>query len=197
MGRSVTDKQERIIRRYQNRKLYDTQASKYVTLDDIAAMVKDGVDVKVIDNKTKKDLTALTLTQILFEEEKKDKSILPLSALKRILQAGQDSVADFLDRLVTPGLQSIGHARGEVEKALDRLVSRGRIQEEDRQNAIREVYAGSQKSVEDFSRRLEDNVTRFLEGVRGIATLVDKVDRLEKEVEELERLVREKSKNTT
>ena len=78
----------RIIKRYQNRKLYDTEQSCYVTLDEIAEMVKDGEDVKVIDNKSGEDLTSLTLTQIIFEEEKKKKSILPLAALRNIIQSG-------------------------------------------------------------------------------------------------------------
>ena len=73
-----------MIKRYQNRKLYDTQNSTYVTLYDISRMIKEGSDVQVIDNSTKEDLTAVTLTQILFEEEKKKKSLLPLGALKMI-----------------------------------------------------------------------------------------------------------------
>ena len=61
----------KIIKRYQNRKLYDTQQSCYVTLDDIAKMIRSSEDVMVIDNKTKNDITAATLTQIIFEAEKK------------------------------------------------------------------------------------------------------------------------------
>ena len=61
----------KIIKRYQNRKLYDTQQSCYVTLDDIAKMIRNSEEVMVIDNKTKNDITAATLTQIIFEAEKK------------------------------------------------------------------------------------------------------------------------------
>lgn len=193
----MKDKQERVIRRYQNRKLYDTQASRYVTLDEIAEMVKEGIDVKVIDNRTKKDLTALTLTQILFEEEKKDKSILPLSALKKILQVGQDSMTDFVERVILPGLQSIGQARGEVEKVLERLVHRGKIGEDDRQNLIHEVYATTQKTVEDLGQHIDENVGRFLDGIRSISALTEKVAQLEKDVEELEALVRERLKDSS
>ena len=63
----------KIIKRYQNRKLYDTQQSCYVTLDDIAKMIRTNEEVMVIDNKSKNDITAATLTQIIFEAEKKAK----------------------------------------------------------------------------------------------------------------------------
>ncbi len=60
-------KDVKIIKRYTNRKLYDTVESRYVTLDEIAAMVKAGAEVKIIDNRSKEDLTTVTLAQIIFE----------------------------------------------------------------------------------------------------------------------------------
>jgi polyhydroxyalkanoate synthesis repressor PhaR len=64
----------KVIKRYQNRKLYDTQQSCYVTLEDIAKMIRNNEEVVVVDNKTKKDITSSTLTQIIFEAEKKNKN---------------------------------------------------------------------------------------------------------------------------
>src|SRR5215470_10495106 len=81
----------RIVKRYANRKLYDTQRSRYVTLDQIADMIRSGEDVKIVDNNSKDDLTAITLAQIIFEEEKKT-SFLPLSALRGIIQTGGNSI---------------------------------------------------------------------------------------------------------
>src|SRR3954470_9275865 len=78
----------RIIKRYANRKLYDTEHSRYVTLDQISEMIRNGDDVKIVDNKTKKDLTTVTLAQIIFEEEKKQRSFLPLGAMRNIIQNG-------------------------------------------------------------------------------------------------------------
>ena len=62
--------QIRVIKRYANRKLYDTRDSKYVTLDRIAEFVRNGEEVKVIDNRSKADLTKVTLAQIIYEEQK-------------------------------------------------------------------------------------------------------------------------------
>ena len=67
----VTNPNAKVIKRYQNRKLYDTQQSCYVTLEDIAKMIRANEEVVVVDNKTKKDITSSTLTQIIFEAEKK------------------------------------------------------------------------------------------------------------------------------
>ena len=70
-----SEQRPKIVKRYQNRKLYDTQQSCYVTLDDIAKMVRSNEHVVVIDNKSKNDITAATLTQIIFEAEKKISSV--------------------------------------------------------------------------------------------------------------------------
>lgn len=89
----------KIIKRYQNRKLYDTQQSCYVTLDDIAKMIRVNEEVMVIDNKSKNDITAATLTQIIFESEKKASQYAPLNTLREIIQTGNGSISGFLAKL--------------------------------------------------------------------------------------------------
>lgn len=88
--------QARIIKRYANRKLYDTQHSRYVTLEQISEMIRNGDDVKIIDNKSKEDLTSVTLAQIIFEEEKKQRSFLSLQTMRDIIQNGGESFAQFV-----------------------------------------------------------------------------------------------------
>jgi polyhydroxyalkanoate synthesis repressor PhaR len=88
--------QARIIKRYANRKLYDTQHSRYVTLEQISEMIRLGDDVKIIDNKTKEDLTSVTLAQIIFEEEKKQRSFLSLQTMRDLIQNGGESFAQFV-----------------------------------------------------------------------------------------------------
>lgn len=89
----------KIIKRYQNRKLYDTQQSCYVTLEDIAKMIRTNEEVMVIDNKTKRDITAATLTQIIFEAEKKASEYAPLTTLREIIQHANGSISSFLAKL--------------------------------------------------------------------------------------------------
>src|SRR4029453_9744443 len=88
----------RIIKRYANRKLYDTEHSRYVTLDQISEMIRNGDDVKIVDNKTKEDLTTITLAQIIFEEEKKQKSFLPLGAMRNIIQSGGERLEELVSQ---------------------------------------------------------------------------------------------------
>lgn len=78
----------RIIKRYGNRKLYDVQASEYVSLDQIATLIRGGETVEVVDNVTGEDITAQTLTQIVLEEGKRGKSVLPTELLHDLLRRG-------------------------------------------------------------------------------------------------------------
>src|SRR5690349_2736539 len=80
-------REPKVIKRYTNRKLYDTVESRYVTLDEIAQMVKAGTEVQIVDNRTKEDLTSVTLAQIIFEEEKKT-SKMSLRTLKELIRHG-------------------------------------------------------------------------------------------------------------
>jgi polyhydroxyalkanoate synthesis repressor PhaR len=89
-------KEVKIIKRYQNRKLYDTQESSYVTLDEIAKMIKNGEDLRVIDNKTKNDITAATLTQLLYETERKSKNQASVDLLKEIIRHGDGSFSGYI-----------------------------------------------------------------------------------------------------
>ena len=89
-------KEAKIIKRYQNRKLYDTHESSYVTLDEIAKMIKNGEDLRVIDNKTKNDITAATLTQLLYESERKAKTQPSVELLKEIIRHGDGSFSGYI-----------------------------------------------------------------------------------------------------
>jgi polyhydroxyalkanoate synthesis repressor PhaR len=105
----------RVIKRYANRKLYDTQHSRYVTLDQIAEMIRGGDDVKIVDNKSKEDLTSVTLAQIIFEEEKRQKSFLPLQAMRNIIQSGGESITHLVHQAKGRVTQMLGQKGGRDE----------------------------------------------------------------------------------
>lgn len=85
-----------VIKRYPNRKLYDTEAKTYVTLDEITEMIRAGRDVHVIDHETGDDLTTLTLSQIILEQEKKTAGFLPRSLLTSLIRTGGDTLEQVL-----------------------------------------------------------------------------------------------------
>ncbi len=81
-----------VIKRYPNRKLYNTDAKQYITLDGIAALIRQGQEVSVVDHTTGEDLTAVTLAQIIVEQEKRQGGILPHSLLASLIQAGGEAM---------------------------------------------------------------------------------------------------------
>lgn len=87
---------EVLIRKYSDRRLYDTGASRYVKLEDIARMVRDGIDVRVLDGRTGKDITHVILTQIIVGDAKERQIALPLQLLTQLVRASDKASHDFL-----------------------------------------------------------------------------------------------------
>lgn len=121
----------RIIKRYESRKLYDTEESRYVSLEDLAQWVRDGQEVKVIDNATSADVSAQILTQIILDEGKRGTSFLPSELLHELVRAGEkavttgvEKVQGKVDRLVQASIDRLGpvrRAREEMSQLRDRL----------------------------------------------------------------------------
>lgn len=95
----------RVIKRYRNRKLYDTVDSCYVTLEDIADYVRNEINVKVIDSATGKDMTSITFAQVILEEEKRQSDFLPLATLANLIKTGGEAVKSFVERSVVPAVK--------------------------------------------------------------------------------------------
>lgn len=117
------------IKRYPNRKLYDTDAKRYVTLDELATMIQDGAEVQVIDNESGDDLTNVTLTQIVLEQQKKSSGFLSRSLLTNLIRSGGDTLGQ-LRKSVQSGVAGLTNlpASGalELEEQLDKLVEQGK-----------------------------------------------------------------------
>lgn len=105
-----------VIKKYGNRRLYDTERSQYITLDDLSHLIKAGRDVKVVDAKTNVNLTKTVLLQIITEQEK-DKDLLPISFLKQMIQLGDTaSVRESLQRYLSLSLDSFLSAQQDFEQ---------------------------------------------------------------------------------
>ncbi len=123
----------RLIKRYENRKLYDTAERQYVSLEEIAGLIRQGADVQVIDNNSGEDITTQTLTQVIFEEGKKGRN--PLSK-------------DLLHDLIRLGNTIIGGGLQQVRQGLDKLMpdSLNRILSVDHSEDLKQL----QKRVESL-----------------------------------------------
>ncbi|MDH5581285.1 MAG: polyhydroxyalkanoate synthesis regulator DNA-binding domain-containing protein [Bdellovibrionales bacterium] len=89
----------RIIKRYQNRKLYDTHQSCYVTLEEIAQIIREGHEIQVIDNKTKNDITYMTQIQLLFDQERKSDKSGDVGLLKRVIRGNAGTFTGYIRSL--------------------------------------------------------------------------------------------------
>jgi polyhydroxyalkanoate synthesis repressor PhaR len=133
----------RLIKRYESRKLYDTEESRYVSLEDIAAWVRAGQEVKVVDNATSEDVTAQTLTQIILDEGKRGTSLLPSELLHELVRVGE--------RAVSSGVEQLQHGVDRVLKAsMDRLGPVRRAREE--MSQLRERLEELESSLEELER---------------------------------------------
>src|SRR5262249_59456401 len=93
---------ERLIRRYENRKLYDVQARRYVTLDDLARLVAEGTEVRAVDLKTGEDITTVVLAQVVLEGIKQRTASIPHQVLSRIIRLGNGQGASVPEWLAPP-----------------------------------------------------------------------------------------------
>ena len=121
-----------LIKRYSNRKLYDVDASAYVTLEDIAEMVRRGDEIKVVDYANGADLTALTLTQVIFDQEKKLGGLLPQAILTRLLRAGNTTLQTIRGGMVA-FLDPIQYVEDEIRRRLALLAAEGSLTTEESQ----------------------------------------------------------------
>lgn len=171
-----------VIKRYPNRKLYDTQTKKYITLDGIAELIRDGEEVQVVDHVTGDDLTTLTLTQIIFEQEKKQGGFLPRSVLTGLVQAGGEHLGTLRRSLSSP-LDLIRHVDEEIASRINGLVNRGELNEEEGRSLMYKLLAQGRRTRKDESPVDEAYVEQVLVD-RGVPTRAD-FQRLESQLEEL------------
>jgi polyhydroxyalkanoate synthesis repressor PhaR len=99
-----------VIKKYGNRRLYDSEASRYVTLGEVATKIRKGAEVRVVDAKTGADLTQPTLAQVILEDRNAGQ-LLPIPLLHQLIRMGDDALADFLGRYVTRALELYLQAR--------------------------------------------------------------------------------------
>jgi polyhydroxyalkanoate synthesis repressor PhaR len=173
----------RLVKRYGNRKLYDTSESRYVTLDEIGRWVKAGEEVKILENDTGEDLTAVTFAQIILEEERKKNGLLSLRMLRDIIQHGEaalQGIAASVDR----GMEAIrsvperaGRRVNELAQVGDSLARLQKLVDETVRRSVERVTAlpafnKEMRRIERTVRALEARIARL----RGVETDNDRPD---------------------
>ena len=173
---AADDKPRRIVKRYSNRKLYDTKDSRYVTLLQIAEMVRAGEEVQIIDNNSKQDLTEVTLAQIIYEEQKAHSRSVPLQTLKELLHARTEKVlSDLRETPIGRLIPGTSTAARPGEKAGDEK------SEEPRANLVESAKG----TLEDWQHKIDERVKTLL--LSPLQQLQGEVKRLSTRIEELEK----------
>jgi polyhydroxyalkanoate synthesis repressor PhaR len=134
---------QRLIKRYESRKLYDTEESRYVSLEEMAEWIRGGHEVKVVDNATGTDVTAQMLTQIILDEGRKGTAFLPSELLHELVRAGQKAVES--------GVEQVQHRMDRfLQSSIDRLAPVRKAREEmDRLRERLEQLEGSLTNLEE------------------------------------------------
>lgn len=156
---------ERVIKRYDNRKLYDPHTRRYVTLSDLAGMVAGGLDVRVVDQRTGEDLTAAVLAQVILEGIKERTSSVPRQVLSRLIRLGAQG-AQKMGRWMGPQ-EAAARARTEAERMVEGLIARGRLTLEEALGLRQEIAATVQRLVTEAQHGLEERI-------RGLFELTDR-----------------------
>ncbi len=156
----------RLVKRYGNRKLYDTTESRYVTLDEIGRWVKAGEDVKILENDTGEDLTAVTFAQIILEEERRKSGLLSLRVLRELIQHGEAALQGIA-ATVGSGMEAIRTAPERAGRRMQELVQ------------LADRLAQLQQRVDEALRRSVEQVTQH-------PTVQKEMQRIERTVRALE-----------
>ena len=170
-----------VVKRYPNRKLYNTEAKRYVTLEGIADLIREGEEVQILDHSTGEDLTAVTLTQIIYEQEKKEGGFLPRPLLTGLIQSGGQTLGS-LRRSLASSLELFRHVDQEISRRLAALVEAGELSEEEA-DELRDMLAPAGGREPESAFPSEDDLAQFL-ARQGIPSRED-VLRLNEQLDEL------------
>ncbi len=156
-----------VIKRYSNRKLYDTQESRYVTLEEIEEMIRTGKEIAVVDASSGEDLTSVTLTQIILENERTHRSALPSAFLHQLVKHGE-AWQDFVQRSMRSSLEGVVSSQREMERVFREWTTRsGWGATTPRQDAKRE-------GAEPEADKLRDEVATLRERLRALEERLEK-----------------------
>lgn len=174
-GQAPSGEAPTVIKKYANRRLYNTATSSYVTLEHLAEMVRKGEDFNVVDAKTGEDLTRSVLTQIIFEQEGRGHNMLPISFLRQLIGLYGDNLQSFVPSYLEMSMDSF------------------RRNQEAMRRSMSEAFAAPQSSIRIFEDAARQNMAFFEQGLKmfGLArpgadvSPPDELDNLRREIERL------------
>ena len=179
-----------VIKKYANRRLYNTSTSSYVTLDDLSRMVKEGHDFVVFDAKSGDDITRAVLTQIIVEEEQKGQNLLPIGFLRQLISLYGDSMQWMVPRYLEQAMAAFALNQDQMRKSLQQtfggMFPFGKLEEMGKQNLA--LFEQTMKMFSPFGApgaAAPAKPAEKPEPEGDIKELNDRINTLQRQVEEL------------
>ncbi len=199
----------RIIKRYSNRRLYDTAASRTLTHRELAVLIREGEQLRVIDNATGNDITVEVLGRILITESASwNEGTNPADLFSRIIALGGDKTMSILKNTVLASIGAFEVSKAKAEQIIDELIKKGELNKSDRKKAVMELLDKAEKStakvydkVAGEAGKAQKEIAKFTDQIKkyqlvkkeDIKKLEGKVDKLTKLVTKLEKQLAEKN----
>lgn len=182
----------RHIKRYANRKLYDTTDKKYITLGQIADLIKAGEEVVIVDNTTGKDITAATITQLLARDDQAETGEGAANVLIQMIRKGPETVLDYGKKYLSLWQRALTTAEGELDRLVNRLVREKELSEAEGSRIKREIVGHAEDFKLWIGKKIDQRISEAMQ-MMNLATK-DHVDRLANQVKTLSRKVEKMEK---
>ena len=181
----------RLIKKYKNRRLYDTELKKTIKIEDIKRYIDDGIQIKVIDNATNKDITVKTMVLVLSSSAKDTKEKSDNVIVQLLLRKGVD-VMDVVKKLMLAAIGAVNLSKERVEEILDELVKKGEMTSGEKAEALRKMADKVESSTEKVKEAVEKQVKSAIDKVNvggRIDEISKKVDDLAASLEQLKKKI--------
>lgn len=175
---------KRIIKKYQNRRLYDSKTSRTITLKDIAEFITNGEEIKIIDSKTEKDITNITLAQVIVELEKSKKSEKQaVDILKKVIDGSSAAVTDLARKAISESISVFSISKDKVKEVVNKMVKEGKVAREQGTKVTNDIWSAVKTSRNTFTKKLKE----LMEDKKNKYIKRDELLKIEKKINSIER----------
>lgn len=175
---------KRIIKKYQNRRLYDSKTSRTITLKDIAEFITNGEEIKIIDSRTEKDITNITLAQVIVELEKSKKSEKQaVDILKKVIDGSSAAVTDLARKAISESISVFSISKNKVKAVVNKMVKEGKVAREQGTKVTNDIWSAVKTSRNTFTKKLKE----LMEDKENKYIKRDELLKIEKKINSIER----------
>jgi polyhydroxyalkanoate synthesis repressor PhaR len=187
------------IKRYANRKLYDTKSKKYITLDKIAKLLKAGEEISVLDNKTGEDITAATVSQILARTKQGQTDNGASNVMIQLLRKGPGTLVDYGKKYISLWDRALTMADEEIDRLVERLVKEKEITPSEGSRLKKDMLNRAEDMKKWIAEKIDQRVNEALDlmnlaSKEKVSQLTGKIDTLTRKVQNLEKKLERKAK---